>query len=1094
MNNTYALKAVEDAMNEIIVTSFDYLYELQNHNIGYKRFDFKMSDLLRSNTINNVLTYYPRKYTCFVSENFISENRRLAFKRSKFYNKEISFYDTIENPEVFSFSFVMFVDGLFFLDGINILCKEDITYFIFNIKETPEQIGIPKDKFDELMAKDADITIFYIPAGTTGTVTTNKHVIKKYQEDGLPMAKFNMNGSLIENETNLTLISPSDKSGGLRIGTGIEKKKMMFDDVTSVLNLPNPNIDIHLFNFKHVLEIKKVRGESNFFQIDQQETPVPIENVMIFGTHGEYKHNISLKLYYPNVYEVVGREGTEPLDIYFFYYDDTVSTLHEYKNELAVYYKYTKNVLEKYENNTILDIIKNYKSEEISYSIDHFEHSRQFLHDHFKYKNETLRSLINKDANNFKYKNETLRSLINKDANMFLPYLRRQVQKSNGYYIDISKLDLTSRLRYNNKDVGMAALFEIFDEPRYLFVFRNEFKDSYMNATWFIDGEMYRPDKYYRSELYEFYYIPTAIVRHSSIIEIEKMKEFNREFRCSFSHVNQKLEFELNKQTNVDVFYNDIFMTIEDGTILDKNDYSVIVEVEGEEFIIKEDSFLPIENKFKVQLNNHELTNVALRVNIKKNCKKKFFNIDSGYMPTSKLLNDTQGNKYELSVTDDRKIVINSVNTDKPGEDYIHLISENDLDWACYVDDDAELKIVRLKPDILLSSNGKTYKLGVSEEKMLYIEEIDSRFHTNIEILNIDEILYNLGIEDELLYIEEILENPEIVKTFIGKHVISDDNIDYKLTVEDGLLCMEEIPPQFKVEMPIKSEILLTSNLRRFNMYATSLGKIDLQKMSTVEGADTLLGGRIEFTMDMNKDKRHLRVYRNGKLISPSFYTVRWGKKLQDINKLYLHQMKEVGDVYAIECLPYKSKEVAFIREVPENGFVDLDGMIDKPIDLKWYDIFVNGNKLNRDQIEIISPTKMFLKNVNSNMNLSVLEVDRDKEYFGFENSSTIIDKIWDIDEDFRQDVDDAIPDIDITEDDIINEELAKETIHIQEFWENFLKFFGFINPDENQIPEGVREEYNALFNENVCLLDPDLGGDNDEALTIYGINPDSKE
>lgn len=1075
MNNTYSLKPVEEAMNELIITSFDYLYELQNHNIGYKRFDFKMSELLRSNTINNVLTYYPRKYTCFVNENFISENRRLTFKRSKFYNKEISFYDTIENPEIFSFSFVMFVDGLFFLDGVNILCKEDITYFIFNIKETPEQMGIPKDKFDELMEKDADITIFYIPAGTTGRLETNKHVIKKYQDTGLPLARFNITGTLCEEDTSLTLLVPPDKSGGLRIPTDIQSRKMFFDDVESAFKLPNPNIDIHLFNFKHVLEIKKVRGTDNFFQIDQQETPVPIENVMIFGTHGEYKHNISLKLYYPNVYEVIGREGTEPLDIYFFYYDDTTTELHEYKNELAVYYKYTKNVLDKYKDGTILDIIKNYVPEKIGYSIERFEHSKLYMHDHFKYKNETLRQLIDIDSN------------------MMLPYLRRQVQKSNGYYIDISKLDLTSRLRYNNKDVGMGAVFEIFDEPRYLFVFRNEFKDSYMSTTWFIDGEMYRPDKYYRNELYEFYYVPTAIIRHSSLIEIEKMEEFNREFRCSFTHVYQKLEFDLKKTNRGTVFYNDIFMTIEDGTLLKKSDYKVLVEVEDEEYSIEEDSFLPIEGKFKVQLLNPDLPNVALRVNIKKNCKKKFFNIDSDYTPESKILRDANGNKYQLIVTDDRKISIKSVDTDKEGEEYIHLISENDLDWACYVDEEQEVRLSRMKPDILLSSNNKTYRLGVDTNKTLYIEEIESKFYTNIDILNIDDILYNLGIDDELLFIEEILDRPEIMKTFVGKHVISDDNIDFRLTVEDNLLCMEEMPQYFKLEVPIKSTFMVTPEFKRFNMYATNVGKLDLQKLDSIDGMDKLLGGRIDFSMDMNKDIRHLRVYRNGKLISPSFYEVKWGDKLQDTNRLYLYQMKSPGDVYTIECLPYKFKEVLFMREVPENGFVDLSGKIDKPIDLKWYDIFVNGNKLNKDQIEIISPTKIFLKNVNSNMNLSVFELDRDKEYFGFETSKTIIDEIWDTDEEFRENVDNAIPDIIVTEDDIINQELAKETVHMQEFWDEFLRHFGLLNPDENQIPEGVKEVFYTLFTDNICLLNPDLGGDGDEAISLYGINPDKR-
>lgn len=1072
MNNTYGLSEVEEAMNEIIVTSFDHLYELQNHNIGYKRFDFRMSELLRSNTINNILTYYPRKYTCFVNEDFISETKRLVFKRSEFYNKEISFYDTIENPEIFTHSFVMFVDGLFFLDGVNILCKEDVTYFIMNIKDKVDEIGIPKDKFDELMEKDAQITIFFIPNNTIGTYNTNKNVVKKYQDTGLPISRFNVSGNVNDTDTSLVFIESPDKTGARMLPSVLQNKKIFFDDVEPMKSICNPLIDIHLFNFRHVLEIKKIRGTENFFQIEQQETPVPVENVMIFGTHGEYKHNIKLKLYYPNIYEVVGREGNEPLDIYLFYYDDTISVLHEYRNDLSVYYKYTKNVLEKYNDGSIIDLIKNYEPVKSEYSITDFENSEVYMHDHFKYKNESLRNLIKLDANLMK------------------PYLRRQVKKSNGYYIDISKLDLTKKLRYNNKDVGIGAVFEIFDEPRYMFVFRNEFTDHHMNITWFIDGEMYIPDKYYRNERYEFYYIPTPLIRHSSIIEIEKMEEFNREYRCTYSTVNEILEFQLNKTQRIEVFNNDIFMTIEDGTIVDKSKYKVLVEVDNEWKHIEEDSFYPIDNKFKVQLVDDFLVGVALRVNIKKNCKKKMFNIDTGYVNETKVLADRNGKKYRISVTDDRKIELKQVSDDNQSEEYIHLISENDLEWACYINDDMELTLKRIKPDILLSSNGQRYKLGVDVNKSLYIEPVETNYNTTIEILDVDDVLHNLGIDNENIFIEEILNSEEFYKRIIGKHIISDDEIDYRLTVEDGLLCMEEIPPHFRAEIPILSTFLTSNNYKRFTMYATNVGKLDLQKGPEMAGIDKVLGGVIEFTMDMNKDIRHLRVYRNGKILSPSLYEVKWGNKLQSINKLYVYQMKSPGDVYTIECLPYKSKEVVYMKQIPENGFIDLNGKIDKPLDLKWYDMFINGNKLNRDQIEILSPTKMIIHGVNSNMNLSIFELDRDNEYFGFENSSTIIDKIWEENEEFRDNVHNTIPDIDVTEDDVINEEISRLTVQIQEFWECYFRFFGFVNPDEYQIHEDVKNEYCDIFTDNIALINPDIGGDNDEALATYLINP----
>lgn len=1077
LNNTYSLKDVEDSMNDIITTSFNYLYELQNHNIGYKRFDFKMSELLRTNTINNILTYYPRKYTCYVKENFISENRRLLFKRSEFYNQEISFYDTVENPDIFAFSFVLFVDGLFFLDGVNILCKEDTTYFIFNIKDKDDQIGIPKSKFDQLLEKDADITVFFIPNGPNGSLKTNKYVLDKYKTDGLPLAKFCPNTRFNVADQFVTFASHKLDSGAVLLPSEVKERNLLLDTENLQRYVQYPSLEIHLFNFRYVLEIKKIRGEGNFFQIDQQETPVPVENVMIFGTHGEYKHNIKLKLYYPNVYEIIGREGDEPLEIYFFYYDDTIQELHQYRNELAAYYKYTKNVLEKYADGSILDIIKNYMPTPIDYSIEDFKGSNDEFGD-----------------NHFKYKNETLRELINIDPNHLSTYLKRQVSKSNGYYIDITKLNLTERLRYNNKDVGMGAFFEIFDEPRYMFVFRNEYTDAYMNLTWFIDGQLYVPDKYYRNDIYEFYYIPTALVRHSTIIEIEKMDQFAREYRCIFNEVNEKLEFTLNNRSSISIFHNDIFLTIEDGTILDPSAYNVIVDVEGEDVVISEDSFFVINEKFKVELVDKEMVGVALRVNIKKNCKKKYVNVDIGYTPAFRVLKDSEGNKYSINVTNDRKIYLKPVNSeDVESEDFIHLISENELDWALYIDDGQELKLKRLQPDILLSTNECTYKLGVDEDKNLYIEKIESSYYKDIQIVDINNDVYRLGLDAENLYIEEILGDVEILTKLVGKHVISDDMVDYVLNVENELLTMEEIPAHYRLEDPVLSETFMNDAYKRFMLYASNVGELSVRRIESLEGMDAYLAGAIEFTIDMKKDSRHLRVYRNGKVISPSFYEVKWSNKLQDANRLYLYQMRAPGDLYTIECLPHKMREIMFVRELPESGFVDISGKGDKPLDLKWYDIFLNGNKLNRDQIEIISATKFFVKNVPSNKNLSIIEIDRDPEYFGFKDAMDIMDKIWEYDEEFRLNVDEAIPDIVTTEDDVIGQEVSRMTAQLEEFWKNFVRYFGFINPDVEQIPDEVKEEYIDLFTDNICLLDPDNGGDNDEALNTYLINPNIK-
>lgn len=80
--------------------------------------------------------------------------------------------------------------------------------------------------------------------------------------------------------------------------------------------------------------------------------------------------------------------------------------------------------------------------------------------------------------------------------------------------------------------------------------------------------------------------------------------------------------------------------------------------------------------------------------------------------------------------------------------------------------------------------------------------------------------------------------------------------------------------------------------------------------------------------------------------------------------------------------LPYPVRSVYRLRRIPRHGFIDLSGKLNKPLNRKYYEFWVNG-KILEDEVTIVSPTKLFLHGLTSLRNFEIVEINRDpKEYF----------------------------------------------------------------------------------------------------------------
>lgn len=98
--------------------------------------------------------------------------------------------------------------------------------------------------------------------------------------------------------------------------------------------------------------------------------------------------------------------------------------------------------------------------------------------------------------------------------------------------------------------------------------------------------------------------------------------------------------------------------------------------------------------------------------------------------------------------------------------------------------------------------------------------------------------------------------------------------------------------------------------------------------------------------------------------------------------KIKLLNLYEAGTELRLISEPYSMRSVFTLRKIPEDGLIDMFGLLNKPLNKKYFEFWVNG-KLLTDEVTIISPTKFVLHGLTSLRNLEIIELDRNpNEYF----------------------------------------------------------------------------------------------------------------
>lgn len=572
LNNTYEEESIGIAINDIQLSNYKYLYKLQDDLLGYYRFDCSGKDI--KYVFNTHILPIKNKYCCKILREFINPNMVYKFRRSKKYNKLLSMNE-IESDSMFQYGFIVFIDGILY-SGAQILPTEEFSYIVFD---------------NNVYRTDSKITIWVVPnykimSSESNVYRIHKNLPKDIIQNIYGQDNFQFIHTLsIDNITSDIVTTSNVFDGNLKVATNLSDKYKGIRFSVNSIGLQN-------------LEGTVITHNQSYFKINRKNMPIVAESMMVFKNNPDgllFQHDVTITPLYPNIYKLDNIDISAEYYIIYFYFDDTKNSDSPkliYENRFSLLDKAGINLLEKYKSDTVPNVIKNYDTEEINYSIKDFEKSDNLLP--------------------IEYKEKTLKSLIKKDSTNATKYFNNQIDGPTRIYLDVSTIELLSRRRVSTKLETPNNVIN-FRNPHYVFVLRKHILQDYTNTRIFVDGLIQVFHTVTESEDLLFIYIPCEFVTEKSIVEFESFKTYV--ITKPFSVVNREHCFDM---TDI-VFrcnFKDIVITDNSGTIIEYDKYDLYIDMDGE-FISMEDKYNTfVTGCIKIVFSDDTFNNIDMRMTI----------------------------------------------------------------------------------------------------------------------------------------------------------------------------------------------------------------------------------------------------------------------------------------------------------------------------------------------------------------------------------------------------------------------------------------------------------------------------------------------
>lgn len=575
--NTFDIEALDKTLDYLGVKCFRSLYNIQKSRIQMDRFDIPIGKFIPEyrTQYENKNRMYSRRYIHYVNRPFIHYSQVQAFRSSEFYQKELNQEVVGKHTELFSWNFLIFVNGEF-VTTCEVLPVEAKTGVIIDLETPLNKHGVTYKQYKEWVDAEATVTVFFLPNFqftdsvnvTRAHLTTNlnREITPEYIS---PIENNDMDYSILTEDTLVFHNNPIDLHvKRLSKSVDVFNGTIVFSDMTEFRETPTIDLSFIIFD-KELVTRKNIKGKSPYFNLDVK-MPCPKTQLLIFVTSADgytrFGYDIEVKEYYHNIYQLVGLEDNERATVYIFYTEKFVEKTETYFRQIALYEEYYS-ILIQLETNTLPDALKNYEPMHYNYNELNY----------LKYHGEVTPSV-------YSYKIDKLRYAIEEDPWTLWAYLLFLKLNYNKMFVYMEKLELGYRERSNtyHEKIDTDQHLE-FPEPYYVFSV-NKVYISGLNwkLRLFLDGLFLLDTQYVVREGMDFYYvyIPKRLVKEDSVLEIERYRGYEHFCEKTFVSTADTYNLIVDPELAKTICVKDIYLVdMETNMYLKPDDYSVGIKM-----------------------------------------------------------------------------------------------------------------------------------------------------------------------------------------------------------------------------------------------------------------------------------------------------------------------------------------------------------------------------------------------------------------------------------------------------------------------------------------------------------------------------------
>lgn len=602
--------AVLESLHDTAVRNFQTLYEVQKSICGVFRYDVPLSDFKPVYRLpyQKESFRYPSRYGYSITKDMLYPDKQYLFKSHNLHKMPLSQTDISKYFDIFRYNFIIFIAGYFIPTGEIFISDDEVLFMIDEaLSDNDESLyGISPTKMNVFREDNETVTILIVPNYETTSAALNRPTLTMY--GGTVSSKKFSNYSIL-NTNSIYLMNTTDDYSLYAMVLA------MYDDskITIPSGTPTPSTHIRVqgVTLDCIYQIISVDSKNNWFMVSPSDYPMPLppESILPFIIQDDgtllFDSNISIKVYYPNIYEVVNIPDRASVRLYTLYRQD--KNVSKYRNELEMLYLAGKDLVEMYKTKSLPDLVTDYKPVDFRwFQTDDFVQSANF-------------------PNKAIYNINLLKECVSKDVHVLIKYLYLRMREKHKYYINVSKLDLVSRIRndtYSEDQLINSAI--IFNEPRYIISMRKSLLGGdHFEFRMFIDTKFISPTHYTIMETYDFYhfYIPTKEITQTSIIELEKYRVFGFSEKIKPVKLGDMFPIIIPPNVKYVPVYN-IQLYIEwTGRYIDKSKYKVIVhnDLLNTDIELDPDGHHMITNQFTIQIIDKTLLTLDLIVSVNHN-------------------------------------------------------------------------------------------------------------------------------------------------------------------------------------------------------------------------------------------------------------------------------------------------------------------------------------------------------------------------------------------------------------------------------------------------------------------------------------------